>query len=337
MSKLTRRTDYPFTAAQPDRPAAERRTVPSKEEVIAFYRTHERMSWSLTEVLDIPWSDIDVDALTPADAYVAESAMLVESNNPDYVANLLEYFKADQDVCDFIMMWGIEEWKHYYALRDYILKVRMAVAAKEERLGGGAGDDAGRIAEIRAAMDRALASDVAEVRETSTANWGIPPHYTAAQVVANTTLQEFVTADFYRRHAAHTQEPVLARIESLLAKDEARHEMFYEERLKGCLAQDPDAMAGVLLALKEFGMPGGYLLEDYEARRAAMEAAAFPTLAERKEAFTRVFAKVERMVGYDNAMQVFTEGNYLSDGKPGSERKAIRPEMITRMLTRKLV
>ena len=32
--------------------------------------------------------------------------MLVESNNPDYVANLLEYFKADQDVCDFIMMWA---------------------------------------------------------------------------------------------------------------------------------------------------------------------------------------------------------------------------------------
>jgi hypothetical protein len=112
------------------------------------------------------------------------------------------------------------------------------------------------------------------VREASTTNWGIPPHYTPPQVVANTTLQEFVTADFYRRHAAHTQEPVLARIETLLAKDEVRHEMFYEERLKGCLAEDPDAMAGVLAALKEFGMPGAYLLEDYEARRAAMEAAA---------------------------------------------------------------
>ena len=91
MSKLTRRAEYPFTEAQPDLPAAEHRTIPSQEDVVAFYRTHERMSWSLTEVLYIPWSEIDVDALTPADAYVAESAMLVESNNPDYVANLLEY------------------------------------------------------------------------------------------------------------------------------------------------------------------------------------------------------------------------------------------------------
>lgn len=336
MSKLTRRTIYPFTGEQPDLPAAGHRTVPSKEDVIAFYRTHERLSWSLTEVLDIPWSDIRVDAITPADAYVVESALLVESNNPDYVANLLEYFKEDQDVCDFIMMWGIEEWKHYYALRDYIVKVRTALAVQEER------PDAThhateRRAEISAAMDRALAGDIAGVREASTTNWGTPPHYTAPQVVANTTLQEFVTAEFYRHHAAHTREPVLAKIETLLGKDETRHEMFYEQKLKDCLAEDASVMPAVLNALKEFGMPGSYLLEDYEARRAAMEAAAFPTLTERKDAFVRLFAKMERLVGRENAMHVFTEGNYLSDGQPDPSRKKMRPEMITRLLTRKLV
>ena len=62
--------------------------------------------------------------------------MLVESNNPDYVANLIEYFKADQDVCDFLMMWGVEEWKHYYALRDYLTKVRIAIEARARGLEG---------------------------------------------------------------------------------------------------------------------------------------------------------------------------------------------------------
>jgi hypothetical protein len=96
-------------------------------------------------------------------------------------------------------------------------------------------------------------------------------------------------------------------------------------------------MPGVLASLKEFGMPGRYLLEDYEERRAAMEAAAFPKISDRTDAFVRVFSKMERIVGKDNAMEVFTEGNYLSDGQPDPTRKKIRPEMITRMLTRKLM
>ena len=29
------------------------------------------------------------------------------------------------------MMWGMEEWKHYYVLQDYIVKVRTALAARE--------------------------------------------------------------------------------------------------------------------------------------------------------------------------------------------------------------
>jgi hypothetical protein len=35
-------------------------------------------------------------------------------------------------------------------------------------------------------------------------------------------------------------------------------------------------------------------------------------------------------------MQVFTEGNYLSDGVDDASVKKMRPEMITRLLTRRL-
>ena len=329
MSKLAKST-YPFTGTQPPLAPGEHRTVPSRDDVITFYKTHERVSWSLTELLDIPWTEIDVDALVPADIFVAESAMLVEANSPDYVANLIEYFKADQDICDFIMMWGIEEWKHYYVLADYMTKVRTALTARA------ADGGSGNVSELTASIREGLGDDVADVREASSTNWGIPSHYLPAQLVACTTLQEFITAEFYRYHAQHTKEPVLARIEMLLAKDEVRHEMFYEERLKNCLEREPEVMPAVVAALKEFGMPGAYLLDDYEARRAAMEAAAFPTLAAKKEAFVRVFGKVTRIVGRENAMRVFTEGNYLSDGVDDPSCKKMKPELITRLITQKL-
>ncbi len=335
MSKLLKRTEYPFTGDQPKLAPIDHRTPPSRDDVIAFYKTHERLSWSLTEFLETPWTAIDINALTPTDVFVVESALLVESNNPDYVANLIEYFKADQDVCDFVMMWAMEEWKHYYVLADYLVKVRTALAARAQaQPDSHLSED--ELTEIEASIRRGLGEDISAVREASAENWGIPMHYLPSQVVANTTFQEFVTAEFYRNHAQQTKEPILARIETLLAKDETRHEMFYEARVRDCLAREPELMPLVVEALKEFGMPGKYLLGDYEARRAAMEEAAFPTLAAKKEAFVRIFGKMSRVVGYDNAMRVFTEGNYLSDGQPDPKRKKMRPELITRLVTRKL-
>jgi hypothetical protein len=333
MSKLAKIAIPTFTVNQPALPAKARCTIPSKEDVIAFYRTHERVSWDLTEVLDLDWRDIQIDALTPTDIDVVETALLVESNNPDYVMELLQFFKADTDVCDFLMMWGIEEWKHYYALYDYLTKVRVALAARQ------AGDreaTTSQLQEVERSVRAVLDEKISDVRETSETNWGIPDNYAPVQVVANTTLQEFVTADFYRNHASHTKEPVLAKIESLLAKDETRHEMFYEKRTKDCLDADPDLMPLVIDALKEFGMPGTYLLDDYDERRAAIEQAAFPTLADKKAAFVRLFAKVSRLVGRENALRVFSEGNYLSDGFDDKTKKRLRPELITRLLTRKL-
>jgi hypothetical protein len=182
----------------------------------------------------------------------------------------------------------------------------------------------------------ALGDKISAVRETSQQNWGIPDNYAPVQVVANTTLQEFVTAEFYRHHGSHTKEPTLAKIESLLAKDETRHEMFYEQKAKDCLAADPDLMPMVVESLKEFGMPGVYLLGDWDERRAAMEEAAFPTLAEKKGAFVRLFGKISRIVGRENALRVLTEGNYLSDGFDDGSRKKLRPELVARLITRKL-
>ena len=232
MSKLPLSVSYPFTGHQPALSAIERRTVPSREDVIDFFKTHERVSWNLTEILDIGPDEIDVEGLTETDVYVVESTMLVESNNPDYVANLLKYFEADQHACDFIMMWAVEEWKHYYALRDYLTKVKVAIEAREAEI---ATDDEPRIAEIYATVKHALGEQVADVRDASQENWGIPPHYLPAQVVASTTLQEFVTAEFYRHHASHTNEPTLAMLDRLAELRATGAERYDERPLRGAV------------------------------------------------------------------------------------------------------
>lgn len=333
MSKLPLKTSYPFTGHQPALTALERRTVPSRDDVIEFYKTHERMSWSLTELLDTPPSAIDVKALTEADVYVVESTMLVESNNPDYVANLLEYFAADQHACDFIMMWAVEEWKHYYALRDYLAKVRVALHESN----GANGDAEPTQLHLRDLVEAALSDQIDDVRANSAENWGIPLHYLPVQVVANTTLQEFVTAEFYRNHARQTGEPVLRKLEHLLAKDEARHEMFYEQKMRDVLDAQPELMPDAIAALKEFGMPGAYLIDRYDERRTAMENAAFPTVSAKRAAFARLFAKLERMVGRDRAMEVLTEGNYLGDADDNrSRRKRPSQALISRLITAKI-
>jgi hypothetical protein len=332
VSKLPLKTSYPFTGHQPALAALDRRTVPSREDVIAFYKTHERQSWSLSDQIDIDAGAIDVDALTDADIYVVESTMLVESNNPDYVANLLEYFAADQHACDFIMMWAVEEWKHYYALRDYLAKARVAL---QERASPNGKDPASR-ERLRTLVEAALTEQVDDVRANSAENWGIPLHYLPVQVVANTTLQEFVTAEFYRNHARQTREHVLQRLENLLAKDEARHEMFYENKMRDVLDTHPELLPDTINALKEFGMPGAYLIDRYDERRTAMENAAFPTVSAKRGAFARLFAKLTRMVGHDRAMEVLVDGNYLSDGSETSRKKRPSQALISRLITAKV-
>ncbi len=45
---------------------------------------------------------------------------------------------------------------------------------------------------------------------------------------------------------------------------------------------------------------------------------------------------MERVIGYDNAMSVFTEGNYPFGGINNPTRKKMKPELITRIFTRRL-
>jgi hypothetical protein len=106
--------------------------------------------------------------------------------------------------------------------------------------------------------------------------------------------------------------------------------------MRDALDAQPELMSAAIGALKEFGMPGAYLVDRYDERRTAMENAAFPTVSAKRAAFVRLFAKLERMVGRDRAMEVLTEGNYLGDSDDNSRRKRPSQALISRLITAKI-
>ena len=281
LSKLTKSEAHPFTGHQPKLSSTDRRTIPSQEDVIDLLPDARTRELEPDGGARLDWRDIDIDALTPTDVDVVETALLVESNNPDYVADLLDYFKADQDVCDFLMMWGIEEWKHYYALRDYMTKVQSCHSRRRQARPTVMRDPTAR-------RDRGIGRGCARRRcdgrprdERDELGHPAPLHAGAGR-------REHDVPGV--RHRGLLPEP-RAPHERARAREDRDRSSRRTRPATRCSTNsaprtastaDPDAMPLVIDALKEFGMPGAYLLDDYDERRAAMEAAAFPTLADKQ-------------------------------------------------------
>ena len=82
-------------------------------------------------------------------------------------------------------------------------------------------------------------------------------------------------------------------------------------------------------------MPGASLLDDYEAPREPWKPRR-PRRWPRRKKRSCAFGKVTRIIGRENAMRVFTEGNYLPMVSTTRRAKKMKPEMITRLIMRKL-
>ena len=93
----------------------------------------------------------------------------------------------------------------------------------------------------------------------------------------------------------------------------------------------------VIDALKEFGMPGAYLLDDYGERRAAMEHAAFPTLADEEGRIRAAVREDGRASsGTTTRCACSPRATTCPTASDDPSKKKMRPEMITRLLTRRL-
>jgi hypothetical protein len=227
-----------------------------------FLINHEQMLWRLSE---LPWDQIDRQLLDAPTVDAVHAAMLVESHNPVYASALLARFRHDFPATNFLAIWTSEEFKHFAGLRAYLEAVEALPPA-------------------------ALAAELAATRR---GEWIIPDRYTDLMMATYTMIQELITGIFYKNFAMRVREPVLARLLSLLGKDEYRHCQFYFEYAKHLLEEDRSRLAEVDEALLEFEMPGATFIADYERHGQAMLAAAAPGPG----AFREVLTKVSNLVG----------------------------------------
>ncbi|HEX2172056.1 MAG TPA: hypothetical protein VHL09_06385, partial [Dehalococcoidia bacterium] len=119
------RKSYPLIEDQPLPSEALLQTELTRPVVDRFLRSHHTRldKWDLMSYVDLDPAVIDVDLLSDQDVDVLESALKVEANNPVYVRKLLDHLKGDVQASNFVVIWGYEEFKHYYAIQAYLAKV----------------------------------------------------------------------------------------------------------------------------------------------------------------------------------------------------------------------
>ena len=236
-----------------------------------FFRNHEKMLWGVGE---INFKAIRKDLLTPDDTKALIGGMLVESHNPVFTSQLMEYYRADHEMTSFLPVWGYEEMKHYVFLRTYL-----------EAIG----------------VDKAELEGV--LNQTRSGPWGeTEAKFTPVQALTYTMVQEQTTNIFYNRFANRTQEPVLRKLLTLLGKDEMRHCQYYLVKGKEEIAKDRHVLDQVDEVLINFAMPGDSFVPDYGKHQAAMIKVTNPGPVETG----MVVNKIKELVGTMHGLKLMT-------------------------------
>ena len=199
-----------------------------------FYRGHEK---AMGRFSSIPFDEIDKSLVTDTDVMAVRWTMLIESHNPVYTRELLDYFVHDHEMAAFAAIWGYEELMHYAKLRTYL--------------------EAGQFVELKE-LDK-------ELIETRAGPFGEQERqYNPIQFFTCTMLQEGVTARTYRYWSRHVKEPVLQKVFDTMGKDEMRHCQFYLDKAKGELKGKPKSLDEIDEVIVNFSMPGSTFIRNNE-------------------------------------------------------------------------
>lgn len=249
--------------------------LPSPEQLLSgierpqlerFLRTHHtRLSrWDLMSYIELDPNAIDTDALTEDDLHILETVLKVEANDPVYTRKLLDHFKDDLHGSNFLVIWGYEEFKHYYAFQAYLAKAWAIRHLRATRGPGPFSED-----DLAPVLERAhtlLDEKAARVRQNGEAVWGVPAEWTGLQVCGYTALQELITHVFYKLAANRVQEPILRGLLRKVAGDEMAHHVVYNQAVDQMLAADPERVPELARAYGVFEMPNNALLQDGDRR-----------------------------------------------------------------------
>ena len=200
-----------------------------------------------------PFTDIDWEAAKNAPrndklALCTETFCGVEMYLPDYVKGHLDLFRDNFARSWFAVNWGYEESKHALSLREFLVK---SGHRTEDQMF----DFEGRI----------LAQQ-----------WK-RPFDTDRQMTAYGAVQEMTTFVIYKKQQALCEaenQPALASIYKLIAKDEMAHKRYYEIVLGHDLDDDREGtLKDIATVFYGFTMPAYELIPDYESRVDVMRTA----------------------------------------------------------------
>lgn len=204
-----------------------------------FTNAEEKRRWN--PYTDIPWDKINPD--TPEHlALCAETFLGVEGFLTDYITGGLKSVRQSSIAQRwFGANWGYEELKHSIALTEYL--IRSGKRTQEQ-----------------------MFDYHATLMETG---WETP-FGTARQMTIYGVFQEMATFVIYLRHEALAKkhnDPALAAVYRLNARDEIAHANFYKDVVRVYLEEDRD---GTLLDIAHvagnFAMPGVGIVPDYDQR-----------------------------------------------------------------------
>ena len=216
-----------------------------REYMSFFERAEKNRRWSVFN--DIPWDALDSSVYCPHAAINAETFVGVESYLPDYVSQGINCVRSVFGQAWFSANWGYEESKHALSLREYLIR-----------------------------SGQRTDKQMFEYEKAVLANQWTLPFKTPRQMTFYGAVQEQATFMMYKHQlelARARNDVVLAKIYSLIARDEAAHADFYRRVTQLEVEEDRDgAIRDMAIVFKNFRMPGTDLVPDYAARTEQMRA-----------------------------------------------------------------
>ena len=184
----------------------------------------DRGAWSVER--DIDWSAIDATLAqrTPDVLAAIRAAVVIESFHPVNLARLMRATWDDIDAGVAFSLEAFEGFKHFHSLRRYLEAVGYEAAVSDEEL----------VEARRAGAD--LSIDPAELIER----------------LVEFMLSEHLASYFFRRLAAQTEEPQLAKLLDLIAADEVRHAQSASDLIAKRIRADSSLVPRVLRAAAGF-------------------------------------------------------------------------------------
>lgn len=175
-----------------------------------YLTTAEMQRWILE--VDVAWNQIDRElALSQTDLLdQMHDSALIESYFPVYTGRLLRSMWDQIDVTSVFSVQLYESYKHFYALNRYLSIVDYRPVTDGEL-----------IAARERNLDHRISDPIAEL--------------------ARYMISEHFAAYFFLRVSRQATEPVLAKINAFIAKDEFRHTQFAFDLLEPRVRGNPNA------------------------------------------------------------------------------------------------